>query len=60
MSDTNREEPTLLEAFERAGQWWLPEDHGDKVAGTASFDPNDGVRLQTIGAFKPSWQGSGA
>lgn len=60
MGDTNREDPTLLEAFERAGEWWLPEDHRDRVAGTASFDPNDGVRLQTIGAFKPSWQGTGA
>ena len=60
MDGSRRNEPTLLEAFERAGQWWLPEDHRDRVAGTASFDPNDGVRLQTIGAFEPSWQNGGA
>lgn len=60
MSDSNREEPTLLEAFQRAGEWWLPDDHQYRVASRASFDPNDGVRLQTIGAFKRSWQGTGA
>lgn len=60
VSDANRKDPTLLEAFERAGEWWLPEDHRDRVAGTASFDPNDGVRLHTIGAFEPSWRGAAA
>lgn len=50
----------MLESFERAGKWWLPENHRDQVAGTVSFDPNEGVRLQTIGVFESSWQGASA
>lgn len=49
--------PVSFDAFERAGVWWLPEDHEDRVAGSVSFDPRDGVRLETIGAFRRSWQG---
>lgn len=60
MNGSYRQRLTLLEAFEQAGEWWLPEDHRDRVAGTVSFDPNDGVELCTIGAFKSSWQGTGS
>lgn len=42
---------TLFDAVEYAGGWWSPEYSKERVAGTASFDPEEGISLQTIGAF---------
>lgn len=44
--------PTLFDASEYPGGWWSPEHLEERVAGTASFDPEEGVRLRTIGAFE--------
>lgn len=41
----------LFDVVEHTGVWWAPEHHEDQVAGTVSFDPEEGVRLRTIGAF---------
>ena len=39
--------PTLLDSFERDGEWWLPGDSvEDRVFGRLSFDPAGGVRLK--------------
>ncbi len=44
--------PTLLDSFERDGEWWLPGDGmPEKVFGRASFDPAGGVRLKTLRPF---------
>ncbi len=43
--------PTLLDSFERDGEWWLPGDLSEnRVFGRASFDPAGGVHLKT---FRP-------
>ena len=44
--------PTLLDSFERDGEWWLPGDGApEKVFGRVSFDPAGGVRLKTLRPF---------
>ncbi len=45
--------PSLLDSFERDGEWWLPGDSSeDRVAGRLSFDPVSGVRLKTLKPFR--------
>ena len=45
--------PTLLDSFERMGEWWLPGETAEKrVPGKLSFDPEGGVRLETLKPFR--------
>lgn len=40
--------PTVLDSFERDGEWWMPGDTADaRAAGRISFDPSRGTRLKT-------------
>jgi hypothetical protein len=39
----------LREIFSYKGLFWLPENPDDKVSGTLSFSPEDGITLELIG-----------
>ena len=44
---------TLLDSFERDGEWWLSEAlRENRVAGRVYFDPAGGVRLRTFRPFR--------
>lgn len=48
---------TLLDSFERNGEWWLPGDPVEnRVSGRASFDPVGGVHLKTFRPFQEERQ----
>lgn len=38
--------------FEYKGVWFLPENPGNKMAGTLRFSPHEGAILELIGSFK--------
>jgi len=38
--------------FEYKGVWFLPENPGNKIAGTLRFSPHEGAILELIGSFK--------
>src|SRR5215218_10131623 len=46
--------PTVLDAFERDGEWWIPGDPAEDahVAGRLTFDTSRGVRLRTQRPFR--------
>jgi hypothetical protein len=41
-----------LEAFERSGFWWLPDDPDNRVAGILHYDPVKGIKLELLGFLK--------
>jgi len=40
-----------MEGFTCRGVWWLPKQEEDRLSGTVTFDPDDGLTLDLIGAF---------
>ncbi|MCK8468085.1 hypothetical protein M0722_12855 [Microbacterium sp. KSW4-16] len=46
------DELTLDEERSWSGQWWLPENPDDKVAGVLSYHPDDGLTLTLIGGWE--------
>lgn len=40
-----------MQTFEYRGEWWLPEDEDDRVAGVLEFNPETGGELNLIGKF---------
>jgi ApeA N-terminal domain 1 len=42
-----------MEAFELLGQWWIPQEQSQVVAGTLTFSHQDGIRLVLMGTLKP-------
>ncbi|MCX5407225.1 hypothetical protein OHA37_25575 [Streptomyces sp. NBC_00335] len=45
--------PEDSRSLEVEGQWWLPSDEGNKVAGILSYHPDTGTELRLIGTFNP-------
>lgn len=41
----------MFEAFEENGYWWVPGSE-DKVAGSLSYSPEEGVRLSLVGTLR--------
>ncbi len=41
-----------MEEFVYNGLWWLPDNPNNKVSGTLSFHPVEGIKLELIGSFK--------
>jgi ApeA N-terminal domain 1 len=48
----NLNRPDMQEPFELKGVWWLPDQPEKQVAGTVSFDPIEGIVLDSIEGFE--------
>jgi len=42
----------MIEQFKYKGIWWLPDKDEETIAGTLSFDPNEGTVLDLMGSFQ--------
>ncbi len=47
--------PTLHDEFSYTGYWWHPDHDDDKWAGTLSFKPEEGARLELIDVKGQIW-----
>jgi hypothetical protein len=47
------ETPRLLDRFEYKGYWWAPGRSNDRVPGTLSYDPTNGLHLELLGHLTP-------
>lgn len=45
---------SLLDELRIVGHWWLPENPQERLAGTLTYDPEAGVRLEINGVFSSS------
>jgi hypothetical protein len=43
----------LLDRFEYEGYWWAPGHPNDRVPGTLSYDPTNGLHLELAGHLTP-------
>ncbi|MFC2110869.1 HEPN domain-containing protein [Bacteroidota bacterium] len=41
----------MTEIIEHKGIWWLPDNHSEQIHGILKYDPEEGVKLDLIGAF---------
>ena len=44
----------LVQSVDYTGEWWLPQDPGQRVAGVLHFTGSDAPRLMLIGSFRDS------
>lgn len=42
----------VVETFEYAGYWWLPDNEENKLPGTVRFTQESGIELNLLGSFK--------
>jgi ApeA N-terminal domain 1 len=51
---------SVRETWSEVGFWWLPEAPDEKVSGTLSYSPDEGLELKLVGSFTPITDAFGA
>lgn len=44
----------MLETIKELGNWWIPESPDQKLTGTVTFNPQEGISLDLVGSFEAS------